>query len=301
MPYATREKVGEELDRSVAERKLEPVDYSDWAVPIVAVIKSDHKSVRICGDFRMASTRVQVESLPNTQNGRHLCNAQAWSWPTRPWARLHIDYAGPFQGKMILVLIDAHSKWIEATCTQNATSAAVIDELRSLFARFGLPETIISDNGTCFVSEEIEVFFRSNGIQHLTSAPYHPASNGLTERAVQTVKKGLKKITRGTMRTHLAQVLFSYRLTPQSTTGISPSELLLGGRPRSRLDLLKPNTAERVERNQGKQKKQHNLRSRQREVLKLEMMFLSEIITMETRCHSTENGSCFLSSQTYKW
>ena len=64
-----------------------------------------------------------------------------WSWPTRPWARLYLDYAGPIQGKMYLVLIDAHSKWIEAFNTASATSTAVIEELRTLFAQFGLPET----------------------------------------------------------------------------------------------------------------------------------------------------------------
>ena len=52
-----------------------------------------------------------------------------WSWPTRPWARLHLDYAGPVEGKMILILIDAHSKWIEAICTHGSTSTVVIDEL----------------------------------------------------------------------------------------------------------------------------------------------------------------------------
>lgn len=66
------------------------------------------------------------------------------------------------------------------------------------------------------------------------------------------------------MRTRLAKILFMNRLTPQSTTGISPSELLLGRRPRSRLDLLKPNTAERVERNQQKQKDRHDQSSRER-------------------------------------
>ena len=100
----------------------------------------------------------------------------------------------------------------------------------------------------CFVSAEIEGFFTNNGIKHLTSAPYHPASNGLAEHTVQIVKKGLRKIAHGSMRTRLAQVLLTYRLTPQSTTGISPSELLLGRRPRSRLDLLKPNTAESREK-----------------------------------------------------
>ncbi len=72
----------------------------------------------------------------------------------------------------------------------------------------------------------------ANGIKHLTSAPYHPVSNGLAEHAVQIVKKGLKKITHGNMHTRLAQVLLTYHLTPQSTTGISPNELLLGRHPR---------------------------------------------------------------------
>ena len=104
-----------------------------------------------------------------------------WKWPTRPWARLHLDFAGPFLGKMCLVLIDAHSKWIEVFCTSAATSAVVIEELRSVFARFGLPETIVTDNGTSFVSAEFEKFLRGNGIKHITSAPYHPATNGLAE------------------------------------------------------------------------------------------------------------------------
>ena len=56
---------------------------------------------------------------------------------------------------MILILIDAHSKWIEAICTPNATSTAMIEELRTLFAQFGIPEVVITDNGTCFASAEM--------------------------------------------------------------------------------------------------------------------------------------------------
>ena len=81
---------------------------------------------------------------------------------------------------------------------------------------------------------------------------------------MQIVKKGLKKITEGTLEARLAKILMSYRLTPQSTTGISPAELLLGRRPRSRLDLLKPHSAERVERNQQKQKEHHDIKGRSR-------------------------------------
>ena len=162
---------------------------------------------------------------------------------------------------MFLIVIDTHSKWIEAFCTPTATSKAVIEELRTLFSRFGLPETIVLDNGTCFVSIEFEAFLKSNGICHHTSAPYQPASNGLAERAVQIVKKGLKKVTAGSIRDCLAKVLMSYRLTPQGTTGISPAELLLSRRPRTLLDLL---TAERVERKLMKQKGQHDAAAKHR-------------------------------------
>ena len=150
-----------------------------------------------------------------------------WSWPTRPWVHLHLDYAGSVQGRMILVLIDAHSKWTEAIYTPNSTYTAVIEELRALFAQFGIPETVVTDNCTYFVSAEIEAFFTSNGIKHLTSAPKHPASNGLAQSAGQIVKKRLKKITHGAMCIHVAQVLLTYRLTQQSTTGISPSKLIV--------------------------------------------------------------------------
>ena len=169
---------------------------------------------------------------------------------------------GPFEDKMFLILIDAHSKWIEAFCTQKATSRVVIDALRPIFARFGIPETIVSDNGTPFVSEEFIHFLHQNGIKHNTSAPYHPASNGLAERAVQIVKRGLKKVISGDINSRLAKVLLTYRISPQSTTGVSPSELLVGRRLRTRLDLLKPNTAVTVEEKQLKQKRQHDARAK---------------------------------------
>ena len=179
-----------------------------------------------------------------------------------------MDYAGPVDGKMILVIIDAHSKWVEAICTHGSTSAVVIEELG---AQFGIPETVVTANGTCFVSAEFGNFLSRNGVKHITSAPYHPASNGLAERVVQVVKQGLRKNTRGSMKSRLAHLLFQYRITPQTIAGVSPSELLLGRRPRSRLDLLKPHTAEQVEKKQSAQKEQHDGRSRER---KLDVVFV---------------------------
>ena len=71
---------------------------------------------------------------------------------------------------------------------------------------------------------------------------------------MQTVKHGVKKMTSGTLRDKLARFLFQYRITPQTTTGVSPAELLFGRRLRSCLDALYPNLAERVERKQQGQK-----------------------------------------------
>ncbi len=154
----------------------------------------------------------------------------------------------------MLVLIDSHSKWIEAIHTSNATSTTVIENWREKFAQFGLLETIVTDNGTCFTSLEFTTFLKNNGIRHITTAPYHPASNGLAERAVQIVKAGLKKNTNRTFCSRLNRALASYRLTQHATTEKLPCEMLIGRRYRSRLDLLRPNTAEKVESNLYKQK-----------------------------------------------
>ena len=105
-------------------------------------------------------------------------------WTTTPWQRIHSDYAGPFQNSMFLVVVDARSKWPEVIPVSSTTSSSTMEVLRDLFARFGIPEQIVSDNGTQFVSDEFQAFVKFNGIRHITSAPYHPATNGLAERAL---------------------------------------------------------------------------------------------------------------------
>ena len=150
-------------------------------------------------------------------------------WPERPWSRVHADYAGPFMGKMFLIVVDTHSKWMEVQMVSTATSQTTIEKLRTMFATHGLPETLVTDNGSDFTSAEFEEFTRQNGIRHLRSVPYHPASNGLAERAVQTFKSGMKKLTSGSIESKLSRFLFAYRLTPQSTTGLPPAVMLMGG------------------------------------------------------------------------
>ena len=175
-----------------------------------------------------------------------------WEWPKDPWRRLHIDYAGPFTNRMFLVVIDAHSKWLEVIPTTSATGQVTVSKLRQIFATHGIPETCVTDNGPAFVSEDFAVFMHRNGIRHITTAPYHPASNGQAKRAVQIFKRGLEKMNANDLLESLQRFLFSYRTTPQTTTSQSPAELLMGCRLVTAFDLLKPEVGRKVRRARNK-------------------------------------------------
>lgn len=88
----------------------------------------------------------------------------------------------------------------------------------------------MTDNGSAFTSIEFENFLQMNGIKQVRTSPYHPASNGLAERAVQTFKKAMKKMVQdgGRLTEKLHRFLFNYRITPHTTTGKAPCELLMG-------------------------------------------------------------------------
>ena len=153
-----------------------------------------------------------------------------WSWPSSPWERIHVDYAGPMNNKMFLLILDAYSKWPEIYIQSNATSSRTITTLREVFARLGLPKQIVTDNGPQFVSEEFETFLKANGIRHIQMARYHPATNGAVEHLVQTLKQALRAGAQSGMGKEqmLSSFLLWYRNTPHATTGVSPSSLLFG-------------------------------------------------------------------------
>ena len=189
---------------------------------------------------------------------------QPWRWLSKPWSRLHLDFAGPFMGHTFLIIIDAYSKWLEVRVMTSTTSTAIISALRGVFAQFGLPSIIVTDNAQNFSSAEFELFLTNNGIKHIFSPPYHPSSNGLAERAVQSFKQALRKTTGGSMRDRVSHVLFYSHITPSTTTGMSPSELLQNRRLRTRLDLLRPNISGRVFEKQEKQQQYADLHSKAR-------------------------------------
>ena len=171
-----------------------------------------------------------------------------WVWPTKPWERVHLDFAGPFQNATILVAVDAHSKWPEVFIMSSTTTAATVAVLRQLFAAHGLPAQVVTDNSTQFTSEEFATFMKMNGIRHIRSVPYHPATNGLAERFVQSLKQALKTShTGGKSLSHrLANFLLTYRSSPHATTGVTPCSLFLKHQLRTRFDLLRPDPESHV-------------------------------------------------------
>jgi len=88
------------------------------------------------------------------------------------------------------MVVDTHSKWLEVKCLRTLDTGGVIRELREMFSTFGLPLELTADNGPQFRSEEMSRFCLTNGIRLNLVMPYHPESNGLAERAVQTFNTG---------------------------------------------------------------------------------------------------------------
>ena len=98
-----------------------------------------------------------------------------------------------------------------------------LEVLHNLFTAYGLPKQLVSDNGPQFTSSEFEVCMKANGIKHIRTAPYHPASNGETERFVQTSKRAMRAAEKdtGTLNNKLARFLLTYWTTPRATVGLS--------------------------------------------------------------------------------
>ena len=83
-----------------------------------------------------------------------------WEFPGESWKRLHLDFAGPFLNNMFMIVVDAYTNWLEVFRMSQITSQATVTKLRRLFASYGLPEQIVTDNATTFTSEEFQTFVK---------------------------------------------------------------------------------------------------------------------------------------------
>ena len=148
--------------------------------------------------------------------------------PDYPWQKVSSDLF-QLHGHSYLLVVDYFSRYPEVVKLSSTTSQSIIKSLSSIFARHGIPEELISDNGPQYSSQEFADFARQYNFCHTTSSPHYPQGNGLAERTVKTVKALLSKSSDHCL------ALLTYRATPFPWCGLSPVELLMGRRVRTEL------------------------------------------------------------------
>ncbi|KAG1277745.1 hypothetical protein G6F66_012218 [Rhizopus arrhizus] len=156
--------------------------------------------------------------------------------------RFAVDYVGPLPksadgNQYIIVAVEYYTRWPIARAVAQANSETTIKFLyEEIFTCFGPPTHILSDNGTHFVSQDVEAFIKFVNTHHQYATPYHPQTNGRVEQFNGTLVRGIKKMTATHPKiwdTYLHSILYAYRTKCHQSIGISPYELLYGIPPRS--------------------------------------------------------------------
>ena len=167
-----------------------------------------------CAKFR----RARIEPMKGTP------------FPRRCWSVIASDFFY-LDGKQYILAIDYFSRDIEVHPVTRANTAETIEFLKSVYARHGIADVLISDNGPQYDSEEFSCFSDSWGFEHVTSSPQYPQANGEAERAVQTIKGLMKKCD------DFYLSLLMYR-NANLHNGFSPAQLSMGRRLKTRVPCL---------------------------------------------------------------
>lgn len=165
---------------------------------------------------------------------------------TTPFKRIAMDIVGPLEKSSagyhyILVVCDYATRFPEAFPLRSISTPKLISALVQLFSCLGIPEEILTDQGTNFPSCLMKQLHRELGITAIRTSPYHPETDGLVAGFNQTMKRMLQKFVSDTGKDWdkwLPFLLFAYREVPQASTGFSPFELLYGWPVQGPLDLL---------------------------------------------------------------
>ena len=171
--------------------------------------------------------------------------------PSGPWQYLAVDLMTPClpSGDPVLAVVDYYSRYIEIQVMKSTTTDKIIASLKRIFLTHGLPISIVTDNGSQFISEEFRNFVESEGIHHRMTTPLWPQANGEIERQNRSLLKRIRiaQIEKKDWKEELGAYLTMYRTTPHSTTGVSPAELMFGRKLRTRLPGIEENTVEDLE------------------------------------------------------
>ena len=194
-----------------------------------------------------------------------------------PWKKIGMDFVGPLErtrkgNKYILVITDYMTKWPEAKALPEATKERVTEFLyKEIICRHGCPEEIISDRGSHFDNELVTELCRKFEIKHRKASPYHPQTNGMTERFNRTLCESLAKISEKENQwdEHIQEALFAYRTNKHGTTEQTPFYLMYGR------EALLPTDKEI---STGKEDYETNMMNRRFQILKLEE---NQVKTME--------------------
>jgi len=133
------------------------------------------KSCEICMLFRAELEKVSIIK---------------WLQTKKPFERIHL-FVGPFKGHMFFICIDSYSNWPEIFTMKNTDTMSTIETLREIFACFGLPSQIVTDNGAQFTSKEFafcKAFCWKNKIKYSTSSAFHPSINDAAENFCENIK-----------------------------------------------------------------------------------------------------------------
>ena len=211
-----------------------------------------------------------------------------------PWSKIGADLC-ELHGRMLLVVTDYYSNFISVKRLNSTTTTAVSKQLMELFSVHGIPKIFMTDNATQFSSFEFKSFTSELDIEHITSSPHYPQSNGKAENAVKEVKRLFSRCRDSGYSEYLA--LLDFNNTPTEGVGLSPSQRLFGRRCRTSLPvtkkLLKPRYStederERMTKCKQKQARYYNKSTRQ-------LPELSEGETVRVKCPGEKTwtkGTC---------
>ncbi|XP_041460922.1 uncharacterized protein K02A2.6-like [Lytechinus variegatus] len=213
--------------------------------------------IQRCDVCRAMGTRQQKEPLKQHEI------------PERPWAKVGADLF-VLDSRDYLVITDYYSNFIEVDYLTTTTSSGVIHKMKAQFARHGIPEEVVTDNGPQFTSDEFAKFGAKWEFKHTTTSPLYPQANGKVENAVKTAKSLLKKAKEGHNDPYLS--LLAFRNTPTPGFSSSPVQRLMNRRTRTTLPttakLLEPAvpTGVKEQREKTKEKQAHHYNRSVREL-----------------------------------
>ena len=172
-------------------------------------------------------TRSKDKNMPNTVLGHEISSV--------PWSKVATDIFH-FESRSYLLVIDYTSRFTLVREIKSMWAQHIADHFRLIFSEYGWPDTLVSDNGPCYVAEAFTTPMKEYAVNHITSSPHYPQSNGLAEKFVQIVKNLFYKAK--DEGTDIYKSLMIYCNTPLASLSKSPMQMLQQRSARSQLPLL---------------------------------------------------------------